>query len=77
MAVNLEALGIHRLSVAERLDFIEQIWNSLPEQLDTQEVPEWHLAELAKRRTRADVEPGVDKPWRAVLNRLKCGGGPV
>ena len=50
MAVSIEALGIDRLSVAERLELIEQIWNSLPEQIDPNEVPKWHRAELAKRR---------------------------
>ena len=50
MPVNIEALGIDRLSVRERLDLIEQIWDSLPEQLSPEEVPPWHLAELARRR---------------------------
>ena len=33
MTVSIEALGIDRLSVRERLDLIEQIWDSLPEQV--------------------------------------------
>ena len=73
MSVTLEALGIHQLSVAERLDLIEKIWDSLPAQLDPHEVPEWHLAELARRRARADAQPGMGKPWREVLARLEGG----
>ena len=73
MTVHLEALGIHQLSVGERLELIETIWDSLPEQLDPQDVPPWHLAELAKRRARADAEPEADKPWRSVLDRLEAG----
>jgi putative addiction module component (TIGR02574 family) len=73
MPVNLEALGIHQLSVSERLDLIEQIWDSLPEHLDPREVPEWHFAELAKRRARAEVQPGAGKLWREVLDRLEGG----
>jgi len=42
-------LGIHKLSVGERLELIEQIWNSLPEQIAPQDIPEWHLTELARR----------------------------
>ncbi len=67
MPVNIESLGIHQLSVPERLELIEQIWNSLPEQVTPQEVPDWHLAELAKRRARAETQPGRGKPWRQVL----------
>ena len=50
MPVRLESLGIDQLSVRERLDLIEQIWNTLPEQVTPEEVPDWHRAELAKRR---------------------------
>ena len=71
MAISIEALGIDRLSVSERLELIEQIWNSLPEQVALPEVPEWHLAELVQRRARAAAEPGVGKPWRDVLRRLE------
>ena len=73
MAVSIEALGIDRLSVAERLELIEQIWNSLPDEIDPQEVPDWHRAELAKRRQQAEAQPGVGKPWREVVGRPEVG----
>ena len=73
MSVSLEALGIDRLSVRDRLELIEQIWDSLPEQVGPNEVPEWHLAELAKRRAEADASPGAGKPWREVLARFGNG----
>jgi putative addiction module component (TIGR02574 family) len=71
MSVSIEALGIHQLSVTERLELIEQIWNTLPEQVAPQEVPQWHLTELAKRRAQAEAQPGVGKSWREVLDRLE------
>ena len=64
MPVSIEMLGIDRLSVPERLELIEQIWDSLPEHVNPDEVPAWHLAELAKRRAEADASPRVGKPWR-------------
>lgn len=67
MSVSLESLGIDRLSVRERLDLIEHIWDTLPEQMDADEIPSWHRAELARRRAEADSTPGVGKPWRDVL----------
>jgi putative addiction module component (TIGR02574 family) len=74
MSVNIDSLGIDRFTVRERLELIEQIWDSLPEQVDPGEVPEWHLAELARRRAAAEARPGIGKPWREVLDPLE--GGP-
>jgi putative addiction module component (TIGR02574 family) len=73
MSISLEALGIDRLSVRERLELIEQIWDSLPEQVNPDEVPEWHRAELARRRAEADASPREGKPWREALARFGDG----
>jgi putative addiction module component (TIGR02574 family) len=72
MSVSVESLGIDRLSVGERLELIEQVWDSLPEQVEPAEVPPWHLAELAKRHAEAELRPGMGKPWREVLDQLEA-----
>ena len=71
MAVDVHALGIDQLSVGERLELIDLIWESLPEPVQPTDVPAWHLAELAKRRAEAAESPGAGKPWREVLDQLK------
>jgi len=73
MAVSAASLGIDQLTVAERLELIEQIWDSLPEQVEPGDIPEWHLAELTRRRADAEAKPGLGKPWREVLNKLEGG----
>lgn len=73
MAVSVTSLGIDRLSVRERLELIEQIWDSLPEQVEADEVPDWHLAELARRRAEAEARPGEGRPWRDVLGTPEAG----
>ena len=73
MAVRLDSLGIDRLSVRDCLNIIEQIWGSLPEQVEPQDIPDWHAAELATRRRRAAESPAVGQPWREVLQRLEGG----
>ena len=50
MSVNIEALGIDRLSVSERLELIEQIWNSLPEQVMADGYERWPRIKYAKPR---------------------------
>ena len=71
MAVRIDSLGIDRLSVRDRLDLIDQIWDSLPDHVEPQDSPEWHRVEIAKRRAIATQEPGAGKPWREVLQRLE------
>ncbi len=72
MSVSIETLGIDRLSVRERLELIDQIWDSLPESVESHEVPEWHLVELAQRRAQASAKPGEGRPWREVLKSLEA-----
>lgn len=71
MTISLQQFGIDRLSVTERLELIEMIWDSLPQQVAPDEIPEWHLAILAKRRAEAEAHPGVGKPWREVLAQFE------
>jgi putative addiction module component (TIGR02574 family) len=71
MSTTPESLGIDRLTVRERLDLIEQIWDTLPPSVEPEEVPDWHLAELAHRRAAAEANPGTGRPWREVLDALR------
>ena len=71
MAVTIKELGLERLSVRERLDLIEQIWDTLPEQVQPDEVPEWHKEVLAKRLAEAEANPGGGVPWREALAAIR------
>jgi putative addiction module component (TIGR02574 family) len=66
------AIDLASMSVQERLELIETIWDSLPEQLEAQDIPDWHMAELAKRRADASASPAIGKPWRDVLDPLEA-----
>ncbi len=72
MPADLATLGLDKLSVQERLDLIEILWDSLPDKLDPSMIPDWHVAELVKRRAEATANPGVGKPWREVLDKLEA-----
>jgi putative addiction module component (TIGR02574 family) len=71
MPTTIASLGIERLSVRERLDLIEQIWDSLPDEVQPDEVPGWHLAELERRRAAAAASPNTGKAWRETLARFE------
>jgi putative addiction module component (TIGR02574 family) len=70
MSFNVDALQIDQLTVGQRLDLIELIWDSLPAQIDSSDLPAWHRAELAKRRATAKANPGIGKQWRELLDQL-------
>ncbi|WP_162136311.1 addiction module protein [Zavarzinella formosa] len=70
--MTIKSLGIDQLSVEDRLDLIEQIWDSLPETPRAENIPDWHLNELARRRTEALARPGEGRPWREVLDELEA-----
>jgi putative addiction module component (TIGR02574 family) len=67
MPVTAESLGIDRLSVAERLALIEEIWDGLPEQVEPSDLPEWQREIISRRRADAEARPGIGRPWRDVL----------
>ena len=70
MPAHIETLGIDQLTVSDRLELIDQIWESLPEHLNPYELPAWHLLELAKRRAEAEASPNIGTPWREALARF-------
>lgn len=70
MTISLKALGIDHLSIRDRLDLIEQIWNTLPADVTPQDVPDWHLAVLERRRAEAEVNPNAGRPWREALDAI-------
>jgi putative addiction module component (TIGR02574 family) len=71
MAQSFSDVAIKQLSVAERLDLISTLWESIPDSLDELPVPEWHREELERRLAGADADPGAAIPWEEVRQRLR------
>jgi putative addiction module component (TIGR02574 family) len=72
MSPILSELGIDRLSVAERLELIGEIWDTLPSDAELP-IPDWHIHELERRLAAADADPAAAIPWEAVKGRLVKG----
>lgn len=70
MSLDISSFGIDQLSVGERLELIEVIWDSLPEFVLPGEVPQEHITVLQKRRDALDQMPESGIPWREVLDQL-------
>ena len=71
MHATAKALGIDRLSVAERILLVEEIWDSIIVQAQTLEVPQSHKDELDRRLTAYEADPNAGSTWEVVKARLQ------
>lgn len=62
---------VQQLSVSERLELIERIWDTLPESLEPPEVPDWHIDILKKRLAAAEANPGEGTPLEEFIEELR------
>jgi putative addiction module component (TIGR02574 family) len=60
------------LPIAERIELVEAIWDTIPENAGTDVLPlsEEHRAELERRLADMEADPGVGRPWDEVRDRL-------
>jgi putative addiction module component (TIGR02574 family) len=70
MSEMLQQLGIDRLSVAERLELIGLIWDSISDAEAPGPIPEWHQRELERRLAAAEADPAGGASWEVVKARL-------
>ncbi|HXL81971.1 MAG TPA: addiction module protein [Pyrinomonadaceae bacterium] len=71
MAQSLSDVAINQLSIAERLDRISVLWDSIPDTLEELPIPDWHREELKRRLAAADADPDGAIPWEEVRRRLR------
>jgi putative addiction module component (TIGR02574 family) len=57
---------IRELSVAERLQLIEDVWETLCDAPTTVPVPDWHREELDARMAAHEIDPAAARPWADV-----------
>jgi len=61
---------VRALTVAERLQLLEKIWDSLTETPEAIPVTDAQRKELARRRRAHARNPGAAKSWAEVRTRL-------
>jgi putative addiction module component (TIGR02574 family) len=62
-----------RLSVKERIELAEALWDSVAEDADARvlPIPESHRAELDRRLADLEAQPDAGSPWPEVRARLE------
>jgi putative addiction module component (TIGR02574 family) len=66
MAPTLEALGIDRLSVAERMALVQEIWDSIARETEQSPLSEAEQREIDRRWAAHRANPGAAVPWEQV-----------
>jgi putative addiction module component (TIGR02574 family) len=61
---------ILKLSVAERLQLVEDIWDSIAADPQAVPVADEQMDELDRRLDEATANPGKGRPWSEVRDRL-------
>lgn len=71
MSPTLKSLGIDRLSVAERILLVEEIWDSIAEESEQVPITEAQKQDLQLRLTAYEANPRAGSSWEEVKARLR------
>ncbi len=72
MERSLKPSEIKKLSVAERMLIVEEIWDSIAADQELMEVTEAQKKELDRRIALHNAAPGEGKSWEEIRDRLKA-----
>ena len=65
------AFDYRRLSIAERLELVEDIWDSIAGDADALPLTDAERALLGERLAEHEANPGRGEPWSAVRARIR------
>ncbi len=68
-----EFAHLFELPLAERLQLVEDLWDSIAAERRHEPVPEPILAELRERKARYDANPASGVTWSDAQRRLREG----
>lgn len=73
MSPTAKALGIDQLSVAERILLVEEIWDSIAEEVNASELTQAQKGELDRRLAAMESDPEAGSSWEEVKACLASG----
>jgi len=71
MSPTLKALGIDRLTVAQRIRLVEEIWDSIAAESAEIPVPDAQKQDLQRRLAGYEANPETGSTWEEVKARLR------
>ena len=67
---SISASEIAEMSIQQRIQLVEDIWDSIAEMPQAVEIPEWHKRELEKRLEVYYANPNEGSSWQDVKKRI-------
>lgn len=71
MNTSTEFAALFELPIAERLQLVEDLWDSIAAQRENHPVPQAVMTELLARKAAFDADPSTGIPWSEVKRRLR------
>lgn len=69
--MNSEFTQVFELTLSEKLQLVEDLWDSIALLPDQIPVLDWQKEELAKRKAAYLQNPGLGSSWEAVKERVR------
>jgi putative addiction module component (TIGR02574 family) len=66
----ISASDIAEMPIEERIQLVEDIWDSISELPEAVSIPEWHKEELERRLDAYHANPTEHAPWSEVREKL-------
>ncbi len=67
---SITASEIAKMPIQQRIQLVEDIWDSIVDMPEAVEIPEWHKKELEKRLEAYHANPNEGSPWEDVKKRI-------
>lgn len=64
------ASEISRLTPGQKLQLVEELWETLAADPDQLPIPEWHKQALDEAHAAYEANPGAGSPWPEVKARI-------
>ena len=69
--MNTEFAPLFKLGRAERLQLVEDLWDSIAEEDGQLPLPDWKREELRRRKERFLQHPSSGRTWEQVKQRVR------
>lgn len=67
---SISASEIAEMPIQQRIQLVEDIWDSIAGMPQAVEMPEWHKQELENRLAAYHANPKEGSPWQEVKKRV-------
>lgn len=70
--MNPEFAALFKLGRCERLQLVEDLWDSIAQEDAQLPVPDWKRDELRRRKERFSLHPSSGRTWEQVKQRARA-----